>query len=558
MNHIPRKNLFCVSFLSIYLLTAPVVGQKPASQPASRPARVKITISRKTTYVLGPLNADGTVNYVAAINKMYSKGVTPKNNAAIPLIKALGPEVLDEKFRSQILKALKMPPLPKKSDYFVSFCEYTRHHDSKGATYEQLDALRHKAQTTPFSSKDFPVVAEWLKVNEKPLNAIVAATKRPRYFVPWVSDFAPPKLEDGLMRVSWVKLKYAARALICRAMLKSAKGQAASARADLLAVHRLAHLVAQGPTFIDRLVATSIEVFACSGGTTLATSGRLTAAQAKAHLVDIQALPPLSNLSDVMDKGERLFGLDQTNHYARVGIREAVRPQIDFFKNMSLDDPVLLVFSFWNQMSVEDLPDCPLDWDEMLRLENQLHDRLMQAYRKPTFAGRKKALASIEDQLKKVVGQTIKQRVVFAKSISRNPDRHTPAGRLKLTRNFTYLMQSLSAPVFSRAPEMADRIRMQQRVTEVALALAACKAEKGKYPEKLAVLKPHYLKKIPTDLFIEKPLHYKRTGEGYLLYSVGPDMKDDGGKGRDDGKDCDDIVVKTKRDTETQRLREKK
>ncbi|MCK4626409.1 MAG: hypothetical protein KAV00_13910, partial [Phycisphaerae bacterium] len=79
MNHIPRKTLFCVAFLAIYLSVTMVWGEKPASQPASRPAKVKITISRKTTYILGPINADGTVNYVAAINKMCSKGVTPKN-----------------------------------------------------------------------------------------------------------------------------------------------------------------------------------------------------------------------------------------------------------------------------------------------------------------------------------------------------------------------------------------------------------------------------------------------------------------------------------------------
>jgi hypothetical protein len=223
-----------------------------------------------------------------------------------------------------------------------------------------------------------------------------------------------------------------------------------------------------------------------------------------------------------------------------------MRPQIALFKNFSAG-LVMPVFSFWNQMSVEDLPDCPLDWNEMLRLENQLHDRLVQAYRKPTFAGRKKALASIEDQLIKVVGQTIKQRVALAKSISRNPDRHTPAGRLKLTRNYTYLLQSLSVPGFSRAPEMADRITMQRRMAQVALALAACKAEAGKYPEKLADLKPHYLKKIPNDLFIEKPLYYKQTGEGYLLYSIGPDMKDNGGKKRGEaGPDRYDIVVRVK------------
>jgi len=35
---------------------------------------------------------------------------------------------------------------------------------------------------------------------------------------------------------------------------------------------------------------------------------------------------------------------------------------------------------------------------------------------------------------------------------------------------------------------------------------------------------------VPNDSFNEKPLTYRLTKEGYILYSVGKDMKDDGGK----------------------------
>jgi hypothetical protein len=41
-------------------------------------------------------------------------------------------------------------------------------------------------------------------------------------------------------------------------------------------------------------------------------------------------------------------------------------------------------------------------------------------------------------------------------------------------------------------------------------------------------------------------LHYQRQGKGYLLYSFGPNGKDDGGKRRDDaanGEDWDDVSI---------------
>ena len=45
-------------------------------------------------------------------------------------------------------------------------------------------------------------------------------------------------------------------------------------------------------------------------------------------------------------------------------------------------------------------------------------------------------------------------------------------------------------------------------------------------------------------MFTEKPLVYKRRGGGYVLYSVGANMKDDGGV-EESEKGADDIVVRT-------------
>ena len=65
---------------------------------------------------------------------------------------------------------------------------------------------------------------------------------------------------------------------------------------------------------------------------------------------------------------------------------------------------------------------------------------------------------------------------------------------------------------------------------------------------KLSDLVPKYEKQLPKDFFIDDAeLHYARRGEGYLLYSVGPNGKDDGGKGLDDRKnneDWDDVTVR--------------
>jgi len=64
----------------------------------------------------------------------------------------------------------------------------------------------------------------------------------------------------------------------------------------------------------------------------------------------------------------------------------------------------------------------------------------------------------------------------------------------------------------------------------VTLALRAYKLEHGAYPPTLTALTPRYLQAIPIDPFtLSGPLRYKLMGAKYMLYSVGPDGKDDGG-----------------------------
>jgi hypothetical protein len=89
-----------------------------------------------------------------------------------------------------------------------------------------------------------------------------------------------------------------------------------------------------------------------------------------------------------------------------------------------------------------------------------------------------------------------------------------------------------------------DRGVQQNQNLHLAFALAAYHADHKKYPAALADLVPKYIDKIPDDLFSGKPLIYKPTGAGYLLYSVGVNGADDGGKTFGDTPPGDDLVVR--------------
>jgi hypothetical protein len=68
------------------------------------------------------------------------------------------------------------------------------------------------------------------------------------------------------------------------------------------------------------------------------------------------------------------------------------------------------------------------------------------------------------------------------------------------------------------------------RLLTVELALQCYRSEQGQPPGRLDLLVPRYLHQVPSDPFSGRPLVYRPQGTNWLLYSIGPDRVDDGGK----------------------------
>jgi hypothetical protein len=90
----------------------------------------------------------------------------------------------------------------------------------------------------------------------------------------------------------------------------------------------------------------------------------------------------------------------------------------------------------------------------------------------------------------------------------------------------------------------ADWHEQRQRSLHLAFALAAYRGEHKRYPDRLDVLAPRYLAEVPSDLFSGKALIYRLGENGYLLYSVGVNGRDDGGRSFADTPPGDDPHVR--------------
>ncbi len=92
-------------------------------------------------------------------------------------------------------------------------------------------------------------------------------------------------------------------------------------------------------------------------------------------------------------------------------------------------------------------------------------------------------------------------------------------------------ISDMLAPSFWNTRIRETEANTQNALLMVTLALRAYKMEHGVYPATLAALAPNYLQAVPDDPFaLSGALRYKRQGARYILYSVGPDGKDDGGR----------------------------
>jgi hypothetical protein len=92
-------------------------------------------------------------------------------------------------------------------------------------------------------------------------------------------------------------------------------------------------------------------------------------------------------------------------------------------------------------------------------------------------------------------------------------------------------------PAIAGGPQARAAIETWTVGTHALLAIELFRRERGVYPRTLEDTVPEYLDAVPLDIYTGKPLSYRRldaTQEGgnhaYILYSVGRDGEDNGGR----------------------------
>jgi hypothetical protein len=489
--------------------------------------RGTFTISKETTRVTGPIDQDGYVDFAAAINKRMREGVTPDTNANVLLWKAHGPRPEGGKgMPPEFFEELGIPAPPEDGDYFIDVNKYMRANAKIGPGVEAEDfseKLIRLAQR-PWTAKEHPEMASWLKANDKPLALVVEATGRPHYYSPLI----PPRTKKGssggligALLPGAQKCREFASALAARAMLRVGEGAYDDAWRDLIACHRLGRLVGRGPTLIEGLVAVAIDGVASLADLAFLDRAKPDARKIERCLRDLRQLPPLPDVADKVDLGDRFMFLDSVLMIDRHGLA--------FLEGLSGGKPKGPDF-------LDDLILKGMDWDPALEIANRWYDRTVAALRIKDRASRVKELNQLSEELRQLKRQATEDGRKASVLV---------LGDAKARGEFLgSILIALMMPAASKLQDSVDRATQTQDNLTVAFALAWYQLEHGRYPENLDALAPKYLPRVPSDLFSGKALVYRPSENGYLLYSVGINGIDEGGRTQEDNPPGDDLSVR--------------
>lgn len=103
------------------------------------------------------------------------------------------------------------------------------------------------------------------------------------------------------------------------------------------------------------------------------------------------------------------------------------------------------------------------------------------------------------------------------------------------------ILQNISALELTGVVEHKCTQQVELDATKVLFAMRAYQLEKGSLPAALDQLAPTYIPSIPIDPYDNAPLKYSASSK--VIYSVGEDKKDDGGKGKIHDPTSPDYVV---------------
>ncbi len=467
--------------------------------------------------------------------------MTTENNFEVVLRRVIGNNELPEEIRPDYYRRLGIDPPKPDGEFFQNPFEFVEYTKMDAAAQDEFNESYEAALGAPWKAADHPRLAKWLEAEDDRLDRLAEGSKRPHYYTPYVVS---PE-NEGASRIIAVLLpsvqytREFARAFSMRAMLRLGNGDVKGAWNDAQAMHRIARHVDDGGTLVEKLVGIAIDAMAHQVDVAVLHSPDTSPEHLKAFLADLAKLPPLDPMADTFDETERYVGLDATQSFARHGLEEFKK--FGAFSGVGGSTLGTLASALLRGAANNGAAPLSVDWNVTMELLNEQYDDLAAMARIENREKRAEKFDELDEKLKELATEARNPWALALKLAGGDPRKTTG----KVIGN---VLVSLLLPAVRQAVTAEDVATARLDVTRLAFALRVHHAETGAFPKSLDALVPKYASKVPTDAITGKPLRYERSKDGFLLYSVGRNGRDDGGRGYDDrpehDRESDDIAIR--------------
>ncbi|MCA9240255.1 MAG: hypothetical protein KDA37_08650 [Planctomycetales bacterium] len=470
------------------------------------PIGPRIRVSKETTHLTEPLAPDGLPDYSGALLAELREGVTPENNGALPYLQAMWPAELEAEHQAPLCQELGMQvpqaegvASPQDDELLQRQVEEWLSGEGESAVGKERrrETFFTLIQRQPWEADQAPQVAEWIDAHREQYDLLHQAVSRPRFYCPSPTFLTDPDARWIDMQLPTVQcMRNAARCLAVRANLLAGQGDFEAAWRDCRAIYEFSDRL-ESTTIVERLVSYALEGLANEVALGILGEERLGGETAAQMLAFYQPRLPHNDLVAAMDTGERYCFITSVLAMSRQRLPGG-----------PLDD---------GQATLSPTAARRVNWNVVLALGNELYDKLIAANKLEDRDARDQAFDRFGDELDALFEEDLVS--VAAAQVSRGA-RSRLIGRRLL---------SLLLPAINAANAAQDRRNIYRQLMPVAAALAVYRAGHGEYPDTLQPLMPVLLAEPPTDLFHAASLIYRRTGNGYLLYSLGDNQRDDQG-----------------------------
>lgn len=484
-----------------------------------KPASHTYSISPETTYITEPLTPDGRVDYVKALNERLRGDITPDRNAVVLIWQAIGPRPLERPYPPEYFEWLGVPEPAEDGNYLINFRTILQPIDRtenevecliKENANSHLEKMFEWTRKSPWKAKDQPEIAAWIHRNQRPLELLTQASKRPDYFNPVIPDdtettsiFAPPSGTIWSAKFSSVSdCRRGIDILLSRSMLRLGEGLFAESWEDLMTCHRLGRLIAKGSAIFEIEMGWGIQQVAMRTERVFLQHAPLTRETLARYRDDLKTLSPEFRIAKAFDYSVRFGTLDFVQHASRHGIQS--------FELPAASEEVWLPTSIYTERST--------DWGPCMESVNSWVDRHLAILRIQEHQERLEHLDTIYAEYDNLHTETKNQawQIMFFSGKNR--------GRLlgKITTD-------LFMPIVENRIIFETQMHQAYDINNVVFALAAHRLEHSRYPRTLHELSPKYLELIPNDILSNAPFQYHPSKDGYdLIYSSGKHRKHPG------------------------------